>query len=348
VKVAEAQMQPLQNRVSVTGRLREVRRVQLTSEVEGKLMELNVERGSKVIGGETVIGRIDEVWAQALLASARADVAEAQAELAQSRSDLQQLESLLIAGSAKQKEVDDARTEVAADHARLDAATAAADRAQTERDRVAIIAPFTGVVIDKSAEVGQWMTPSDPVVTLISSGGIDAIMDVPEGIIAQVRPGLAVTVQVEALGQEFVGEVFVVTPDGTNAARTFPVTVRLDDEDGLLKPGMSVTAYIPVGEQAPRLTVPRDAVVFGVHSPEVWVALKDDNAPMPMSIPAIVKVLFGSGDRFAVEVVDGPLFPGAQVVVEGAESLFPTRPLMIDGEAPVADAPEPKPQGAGT
>ncbi len=351
VRVGEAQMQPLQDRVSVSGRLREVRRVTLTSEVEGKLLELNVERGSPVVGGETIIGRIDDVWAKTRLSSASADVAEAQAELAQARSDFAQLDSLLSAGSAKQKEVDDARTLVAASEARLASLTASRDLAQTEVDRVTIVAPFDGVVTDKLAEVGQWLTLSDGIVTLMSRGEIDAIVDVPEGVISAVSPGLKVTVQVDALGKEFEAAVFAINPDGTNAARTFPVTIRMDDVEGELKPGMSITARVPLGAQAPRLTVPRDAVVFGMRSPEVWVALKDDNAPMPMAIPAVIKVLFGSGDRFAIETIDGPLFPGAQVVVEGAESLFPTRPLIIDtppSDNPIADAPDPAIGGEGT
>ena len=155
---------------------------------------------------------------------------------------------------------------------------------------------------------------------------------------------------VEAAGEgaaplEVPGEVFAVTPDGSGPSRTFPVKVRLDDRDGRLKAGMSVTAGFPTGDPKPTLTVPRDAVLFNPRGAEVWVSLKGDDAAdeeLPMALPVPVRVLFGDGADFAVEVLgEGPLFPGASVVVMGQESLFPTRPLLVDGPGSPGNAPPP-------
>ncbi|MEM7577594.1 MAG: efflux RND transporter periplasmic adaptor subunit [Planctomycetota bacterium] len=353
VKVDTALMQPLEERLAVTGRLREIRRVTATAEVAGKLIELNVEQGDRVTGGQTVLARIDPTWSDLRVQSAEANLNEARANLDQSENDLAQLERLRAQGTAKQKEVDDARTAAAADLARLAASEAELSRAKVEQERLAIVAPFDGVITAKNAEVGQWVEPGDGVVDLISMGQIDAEVDVPEraiGAMARLAADdVPIPVLLDALGQEVAGTVTAVTPDGSSASRTFPVKVRLDDLDGTLKPGMSVTARFPLGSPKPTLTVPRDAVLFSTLTPQVWVSMDPGPPPrsepsdpdvasdtppasmgLPMALPASVRVLYGQGDRFAIEVLDGPLFPGATVVVEGGESLFPTRPLMFD------------------
>ncbi|CAN0462183.1 unnamed protein product, partial [Ectocarpus fasciculatus] len=58
-----------------------------------------------------------------------------------------------------------------------------------------------------------------------------------------------------------------------SSVRPARLVVRLDDADGTLKPGMSVTARFPLGAPRPTLTVPRDAVLFSTLTPQVWVAM---------------------------------------------------------------------------
>ncbi|MEM8781738.1 MAG: efflux RND transporter periplasmic adaptor subunit [Planctomycetota bacterium] len=367
VEVGIALMQPLEERLAVTGRLRELRRVTVTAEVAGKLIALNVEEGDRVVGGETVLARIDPTWTDLRVRAAEADLDEARANLEQSERELVRLERLRAQRTANQRELDDAQTAVIADRARVAAAEAELSRATVEQERLAVVAPFDATVTAKNAEVGQWVEPGDGVVGLVSVGQIDAEVDVPETAINAVArlaaDGTPVTITIDALGRDVTGQVAAVTPDGSSASRTFPVKVRLDDAEGLLKPGMSVTARFPLGEPRPTLTVPRDAVLFSTLTPQVWVAMdagpppgneasQDASAtppasdvsdqapppqPMPFALPASVRVLYGQGDRFAIEVLDGPLFPGATVIIEGGESLFPTRPLMFD--APPASTP---------
>ncbi|MEM1446194.1 MAG: efflux RND transporter periplasmic adaptor subunit [Planctomycetota bacterium] len=361
VKVDTARMEPLEERLAVTGRLREIRRVTATAEVAGKLIELNVEQGDRVIGGETVLARIDPTWTDLRVRAAEAELSEARANLEQSEADLAQLERLRSRNTTTQKEVDDARTATLANGARVAAAEAELSRAQTQQERSAIVAPFDAAVTAKNAEVGQWVEPGDGVVDLVSVGQIDAEVDVPEravNAVAQLAAdGRPIAITLDALGVEVQGTVAAVTPDGSSASRTFPAKVRLDDQDGTLKPGMSVTARFPLGSPKPTLTVPRDAVLFSTLTPRVWVAMDagpppgaegeniaevvpaaDAPPPMPMALPASVRVLYGQGDRFAIEVLDGPLFPGATVIVEGGESVFPTQPLMFDPPS-APDAP---------
>ena len=348
VKVAEATIRPLRPRVEVTGRLEPSRRAQVSAQVSGNLVEVPVEAGSELVAHETVLARVDPTIPEQLLREAQAAVREAESTVARRESTVEQLEAIFAARSGSSRELQDARTELEQARARLAGATAERDRRQTDVDRLAVLAPFDGFVVVKMAEVGRWVDPGDAVAEVVSRGTVDAVVDVPERLIGSVSPGGTAAVAVEAAGEggaplEVAGEVFAVTPDGSGPSRTFPVKVRLDDEGGRLKPGMSVTAGFPTGEARPTLVVPRDAVLFNPRGAEVWVSLEGEG-DLPMALPVNVRVLFGDGPDFAVEVLgEGPLFPGAGVVVMGQEALFPTRPLLVDGpgspgEPPAAEA----------
>ena len=348
VRIAEVEIQTLQQRVPVVGRLEEVRRVTVTAETEGKVTELLVDEGDAITGGETKLAQIDKVWADLRLEAAGADVAAAEAELTQAQNDLQQLEQLKTAGSARAKEVDDARTLVAANRARLNGAIAQRDRAQTESERSAIIAPFDGAVSRTLVEVGQWLEPGEGVAEMISTGEIDAVVDVPERYVNTFAVGDEVEVVIDAVGERVEGRIISIRPDGTNASRTFPVKVRLDDLGTRLRAGMSVVAHLPITREGEFITVPRDAVLFSPGGAAVWYA-QPMGGPMPAALPEPVNVLFGVGERYAVEPLPGAERPaltaGKQVVIEGAERLFPTQPLAINPPA-APDASEPGPAPA--
>ena len=374
VRVAQAKLQNLRPRLAVVGRLREVRLATVAAEVEGKVLEVTVREGDPVVGGETVLARIDGVWAELDLARTQADVAAAQATLDQSELNLAYLEQLLQAQSAKPKEVEDKRAQVASDRARLSSAVANRDRIKKELERVEVVAPFDGFVTRKITEAGQWVDQGDDIVEVISKGQIDAVADVPEHLIDSIKVGDVAEVMIEPLKLPVRGEVIAINPDGGNSARTFPVKVKLDDLEGRLKSGMSVTVWLPVGTQTPVLTVPRDAVLYSLSGQTVWVGMKagpggppsgppvsdssepgpsesdatesdasesDASAsgppksgppPMPSAMPVPVRVLFGEGDRAVVEPISNPerslLADGATVIIEGAETLFPTQPLI--------------------
>ena len=342
VGVGEVQTQNLQARWEAIGRLREVRRTVVAAEQPGRVVEIPVDEGDHVTATDTVLARIDDIWerlayqsAEANFKQAQASVAEAQTRLDQAARDRQYLDELLEAASAKPKEVEDAHTTEQAEQARLDKANADLMVAQAELDlsqeklaRLRIVPPFDGIVVQKMTEVGQWVNQGDGVIEIISRGYIDAVVDVPEQLVNHINTGDEVEVMVEPLSLPVTGQIAVINPLGSTAARTFPVKVRLDDRDGQLKPGMSLIAKIPTAERVDVLTVPRDAVQHSAMGTVVWADANGVAKPVP------VKVLFGHGQRYAIAPsANGPggieLTDKMRVVTEGAERLFPGRPLNV-------------------
>lgn len=345
VKVAQVGQRVAQQRIKVVGRLMEVKRSTVASEVEGKVLELLAPAGRDVVGGETVIARVDPVWSQLAVEQAQADLAAAKANAKKSAKDLELITLLHDRGSTDYQELIDAQGTADADAASVIALEAALHRAQESRARVEIIAPFDGTVSRKLVEKGMWLDPGTAVVEVVSRGLIDAVIDVPEQHISSLEKGTPIEITVVPLNETIQGQVQAINPDGSNSARTFSVKVRFDDQAGRYKVGMSVTARVPVRAQAEYLMVPRDAVQYAVDGPEVWMSLvMPGSAPgsMPQGLPMPVDVVFGDGDFFAVvpkpKIQGMDLFPGMDIVIEGAERLWPTRPLMVTNQP--GDAPE--------
>lgn len=358
VQVGIVTQEELQNHWPVVGRLQEVRRAIVAAEEPGRVIKVVADEGKTVKTGDVLL-RIDDVWAQLAVEAAgakhretKADVAEASANLQQAQSDLKLTEDLHKAGSAKLKELNDARAKVAAEQARLEKANAQVSSAEVEirraseqLARLTIVAPFNGVVVRKLTELGQWATAGTPVIEIVSLGTIDAVIDVPETLVNNIKPNQTIEVVIEPLIARAAGRVHAIVPVGSTAARTFPVKVRIDDDNGKLKAGMSVTAMVPMSAKSKTLTIPRDAVLSSPDGTYVW----GDVGGKAMKIN--IDILFGHADRYAVRVsrrnAGPPLRPQMNVVIEGGERiLFPGQPLKITGEKQVSPARDSGASGA--
>ncbi|MGN1274139.1 MAG: hypothetical protein ACI4UF_06060, partial [Thermoguttaceae bacterium] len=78
-------------------------------------------------------------------------------------------------------------------------------------------------------------------------------------------------VQVDALGKTVYGTVVQIVRNAETASRTFPVYVRLDDKEGELMAGLSVTSRIPVTEKYESFIVPGDSVIIKPDGNTIWI-----------------------------------------------------------------------------
>ncbi|WP_152049406.1 efflux RND transporter periplasmic adaptor subunit [Tautonia marina] len=223
-------------------------------------------------------------------------------------------------------------------------------------DRLAehtIVAPFTGYVVTEHTEVGQWLGRGDPVVDLVELDRVDVEASVVEDDIRYISVGTSARVEVSSLPDKaFTGAVALVVPQADLRSRSFPVKVRLTNEDvhgtPILKAGMIARVTLPVGPEHPALLVPKDALVLGGPSPRVFVfePASDGNDPALGTVQP-VPVTLGVAAGALVEVT-GPLQADQRVVVQGNERLRPGQEVRVLRTIEVeADAPsEPPPADA--
>ncbi len=205
--------------------------------------------------------------------------------------------------------------------ARILAQQARARQIQDRIGKMSIKAPYTGYIIRKLTEVGQWVRIGGSVVDMLAVDQVLARVNLPEKSIAFVKVGDSATVLVDAVDREYSGKVAHIIPKADVAARAFPVEIEIDNQNGAIKPGMFVRAILPGGPEIDSLIVPKDAVIRQGPMRVVHV-IRNGRA-----VAEFVKVGLEKGDRISVF---GNLKKGDAVVVRGNERLAP-----IPGGVPV-------------
>jgi len=230
--------------------------VNVTSRIAGRIKQLDLIEGDRVKKGQ-VVCLIEDIDLRNQLAKSKADLAHAEANLAQARRDLVRDEALSKENVIAVKTRDDAITSVQQDEADVLSAQANAKLYADQLVDTEIKSPVDGVVVSKALEVGEWVTPGVPVLTVDDLSTIWARVDVEEtdlgplyvGKSAQVelptKPPLIFTGRIMAIGQE--GQ-FATERDvrrGRQDIRTFYVKVQVLQTEGELKPGMTAEVVFP-------------------------------------------------------------------------------------------------------
>ena len=351
VFVETANRVPTQETERVIGSLKARSISQMAALEEGALLELSVREGDRVQKGD-VLARVDtrrlmaaRVQVDADLAMGAATLAEREAQLSNSSADLEALTKAAESGAVSERDLRNARTAVQTGQALVQAATQSIASLEAARDLIdlrvgdtTVRAPFDARVTQRHAEVGQWIRAGDPLVTLVSNGGLEAWLELPERFIGRFdNSATSLAVRLEASGTKVNAIRPRTVPVVDERAGTFILILDVADSGGL-QPGMSISAEIPLGASADRLVVSKDAVLRRGTSALVAKIGAGNVAEL---VP--IRVLFATATGFAVEpLTPAGLVPGDRVVVEGNERLYPGTPVDPQVHAPETDeAPSP-------
>ena len=316
----------------LVGSLVEVKRSTISAEVPGKIVAMPVEEGSKVTGGKTVLAKIDDTWCNISVSRIKAEIEAIQADLDFQNAEMKRLSDLLPLDAVSKSEFDSTRAVIKRLKANLEEAVLRLKEENEKKNRLTIIAPFDGSVITKHAEIGERLNIGTQIVDIVSSGRIDARIMVPESMLHLLSVGQSITLTVLSLNEDYKGKVISINSYGDKASRTFPVKIALEDQQGRLKSGMSVKAYMPVAAESAELSVPKDAVLIEPDGSTVWVVKRADGALVSEPVPVNLK--WRLRNIYCIEPVTDEgkklLKPDATVVIEGAERLSPGIKVRID------------------
>jgi RND family efflux transporter MFP subunit len=298
VKTARAAEVQLGTSVVVSGTLAAHDRATVATKVPGRLQVLNVDLGSRVEKGQVLAQvaptdyalRVQQ--AQAALDEARAriglgpgeddgvdpqqtgTVRQAAAVLEEARQNRERSRRLAAEGLIAQAERDaseaaykvaESRYQDALDEIRGRAATAGQRRvdlavAQQQLADTSVRAPFSGVVEQKRANVGEYMAAGAPLLDLVSIDPLRFRAEVPERDAASVRAGQDVRVSAEGVPREYAGTIARLSPTISERNRVLVVEADIPN-DGGLRPGTFVRAQIVTDATTRGITVPTRAVV---------------------------------------------------------------------------------------
>lgn len=351
VRVDRVTLEDIRDRQLVTGELRATRSSAVAGREPGLVVEVPAREGDRVAEG-AILARVDDRHLQLEIAQLVADRAVADATLVERQADLglstwQQgaFAELATRGSSYEKELREAEAAIAVARAKVTQAERQLDLIDARRalieQRVAdtvIVAPFDAIVVARRVEQGGWLGAGGAVVDVVSATDIEAWFEVPESLAASTdRPNTRIEVRLTAIGETRFAESLRVVPQVSAQTRTFPIVIPLDNPDGVLKPGMSATAWIPTGAEGEQLTIDRDAILRNDAGAYVWVARGGAGGDPPLAIPVPIELLFTTGERVAIRAA--ALKPGDALVVEGNERLLPRTPLAWTEPAPSPPTP---------
>lgn len=320
VNVAEARAGEVQPMVEFVGTVFYSQVSKVASEVSGRVEEVVFEEGRRAREGDVLV-RLNSEMLETSISGTQAKLDGVLIEIERARKDLKRIENLYRDESVAESVYDEYSFKVKGLRKQADSLKAELDRQRLELDRKAIKAPFGGVVIEKSVEKGEWVSPGGKVMVLARDTEVDVVVDVPEGVLRHIKKGLKVAVS--SGGAELTGRLNTIVPRGDIATRTFRIKIRLRNRSGLME-GMEARVKLPSGARIKGLLMPRDAVISKFGRMVVFLFV-DGKAKM---VP--VKVMGYHGGEVGVA---GPgLEPGVKVVVKGNERISDGQSLKALGK----------------
>jgi membrane fusion protein (multidrug efflux system) len=184
--------------------------------------------------------------------------------------------------------------------------------AQLELSYTNIVAPIDGVIAQRNAKPGNLIQLNSSLFRIVDASRLEAVLNVPERVMATMQAGLAVRMQVDAVpGQVFEGRIDRVSPVVDAGSGTFRVVTAFPGGQGL-RPGMFGRIEVVYDQRADALTVPRAALLEDAGETAVFAVREGKAVRVPIQIGHL------SGEL--AEVRDG-LEEGDQVVTAGKVTL---------------------------
>ncbi len=187
--------------------------VNITSRIAGRITDLKLLEGNRVTRGQ-VICHIEDVDIRNQLRKAEADVLQSQANMMNAKRTIDRDERLYAQKVIAVKDRDDAQTVYDQAVALVASNKANADYFKDQLRDTTVVSPTDGVVVNKALEVGEWVTPGTPIITVDDLSTIWARVDVQETDLGSIYVGKSAQVvlptdppvtfsgRVMAIGQE--------------------------------------------------------------------------------------------------------------------------------------------------
>lgn len=304
VSTARPERRAVEDTLNALGSLRADESVLISPEIAGRVARIHFQEGQRVEAG-ALLFELDADELRAVLEKSRAQ------ELLD-RLSFDRVENLSKRNLASPQQYDETR-------ARWQVSRAAASQDETRLAKTRLTAPFAGVVGLRRVSVGEVVQAGQPLADLEALDRLKVDFRIPQEFAGRLRPGQALHIAVDAFpGRTFAGEVYALDPRLDDQARSVLLRGRLDNPDGVLRPGMfaRLTLVLSAGRDA--LFVPEHAVT-GLGSRQFVFVVEDGKALRR-------EVKTGAHRDGAVEVLDG-LAADAEVVVDGQMKLRDGAPV---------------------
>ena len=339
--------------LQATGYVTAEREATVSSEIPGELSRVSVQEGEYVHRGQ-VLAQLEDATQRAALEQADAQLAATQAQLRQYQVQLAQAErnfgrdqALIGQHLVSEQDFETARTQAATlaaqvktQRRQVQLAQAGVQAAQVQEDYTIVRAPFSGVVVDKAAQLGEMISPifggggfdAAGIATIVDMHSLEVDVDVNEAYIHRVHPGQQAVAVLDAYPDwKIPAHVIAIVPTANKSKATVKVRVAFDHLSPRILPDMGVRVSFLRGAAkqaaAPASTLPAGtvwvpasavvqrggrAVVFVVHGD-----IAREQSVTPGASEGGLRAVRGiAGGTAVVQSPPGSLGDGGRIVVK--------------------------------
>lgn len=313
------------------GSLAAVHQVTVTPEVGGRITAIGFDAGARVKTGDLLLQIND--------APDKGDLANYEAQARMAQLTLQRNSALASRQFASQESVDQAQSQV--DQARAQILKTQAMIAQKQ-----VRAPFAGRLGMRQVEVGQYLTPGAPVVTLTDLTHLYVNFTLPTQQRAEIKVGQQVNVKTDAFpGRVFNAKITTIEPQIRSDTRTLMVQATMENPEEVLLPGMFVEAAVVLPAQPDQVVLPETAVDYTLYGDSVYLIREDGKDANDKPVLKAFRTPVKTGARWdgKVALLSG-IKPGDQVVAAGQLKVQSGGAVTITGNPPPQPPANPTPQ----
>lgn len=320
VEVQSASMSTLVETAVFSGKVYADQELNIMPKISGKVTGVNVKVGSPVKAGavlftldkEDLQKAVDQAALVVRTAEANYDRTKEQVDLA--KINLERQQQLYNAGAISKSQLESSESQASAKPLELaqiqwDQAKLSLQQAQDALSNSVVRAPIDGTISAVNVKYGETASNVQQAITLTTLDNLYVSINVDENIVVAIKPGQNAKVTVSSTGgAEITGKIDTIAPSANPQTQLYAVKVKIDNKDGVIKPGMFAKVELSIKNKDNVLAVNSEAVVLKNGKNTVYVVEGDR---------AVAKeVVTGLDTGVLLEIVKG-LNSGDKVIVKG-------------------------------
>lgn len=232
--------------LTVSGQVEASQTANISTRVMGYITRINVKVGDRVSKGQ-LLATISNDDMLAKRAQTDAIIAQAEAGFRNAQKDYDRFTALYKQQSATAKELDNITLQYQSAKSGLEAAKQQRNEVSAMLNYTNLTAPFAGTVTQKMMDAGSMANPGMPLLTIERTGSYQVSASVPESEISLIKPGGAVTINVDAIHKVINGKTAQISPSSENSGGQYMIKVNIpDNEKQGLFGGMYANVIIPL------------------------------------------------------------------------------------------------------
>lgn len=281
------------NELSVSGSILAFDEVDLRNETSGRITEMNLPEGQKVIKGTLLVKLFDE--------DIQATIHKLETQLAMQQKILDRQKELLAVNGISQNEYD--QTELQVNSIKADIEYQKAQLRKTE-----VRAPFDGIIGLRNVSIGAQVTTGTLLATIRSNGKLKLDFSVPEKYSSLIKPGMKIRFTPDGEDAQLEATVFATEEGIDLQTRSLKVRAMINETNSNLVPGTYSNVTVLLDKNQDALAIPTQAII---PSDQNKLVIKAQNGKAHF-----VKVKTGIRKESVIEITEG-LQAGDTIMISG-------------------------------